>query len=432
MSVDDSPFNYGQEAIATDQPHAPERPESGQLAQGYPEGQAVPASELNWFWLMLSIAHRSAAPFSDLRELVDFLAPGQSGVLLEEADGSVAPGAAVVAADISASGTIAVDGRRVYTFSGALEDRVEARPRDPSAAVEQVYGVPGGSTGGPTATNGRFVVSVYRTEDPLMQVRCWDADGTLRWTYTVPGNPNVFDVAIDAERVYICHQPDSDGDHVTALDLDVGTASAAWKFDHGELVYSIAAGAGRVFIAGVSSTNVVQRALDAEDGSELWTTTTGTDEFTSHPYGQCLATDGERLWQAHPLAATDTITCRSVVDGELVRGVGWVDPVNDTLPTRCLAVDQDYLFVGSNSGGATQTGATYALDKRDMCTIWGSEHGAHLGPISAASDGAAVFAMSANGTVRRYLRGNRPTRFVRVDGQGQHLPYKRLAIPEGR
>jgi hypothetical protein len=461
VSIDD-PFRWGSEATATSQPHAPARPTDSQIAQGYPEGQPVTAEEFNWALRQIGLA-RAGKGFTDLQDLIDLLAAGESGLLLEDVDGAAAPGtdhttaAGPTLGASSAGSGLDVAGNLVVYFA---DDRVIGDKRDLARSDYVTMGsvvndlgtvqFPLSHTTAPlvrlrVVTNGVYVVALYRSNSESY-VECWDIDGTARWCHRVDNDPALNDVAIDADRCYVVHDATSFSRQLTALTLDTATVTGtvAWTFAHGAQLYSVAVGGGRVFVAGAASTNVVLRALKAEDGTQVapigWDVEDagGGGDGVATTSKRSLATDGEYLWQVFETSASAELVKREATTGRVVESRAWADPHDPTWNALHVAVDHDYVYVATfgSLGGAASEGGVHAFRKGDLAHVWSNpEDSADVAYTAGlASDGAGVFTFVMTTTttyeVRRLYRGNRPTRFYRHDGSGNYVFPRTLAAPE--
>lgn len=436
MAIDD-PFDWGETATATSQPHAPARPTDSQVEQGYPEGQPVPAEELNWLAYMVGRISRGLG-FTALETLVNTLAAGETGLLLEDALGANRPGSAKTAATITGfpigGGGVAVSGSAVVWWRN---DKVVLDNRDLAFATNADEGLYATTVSHATTaririvTNGVYVVALYESGGTTY-LECFNMTLTKLWEYNLT-TADGYDLCLDGTRVYAAHAQNTLFAGVTAVTLATGVI--AWDDFAGD-AYSICVGGGRVFYTRSGANWIAaRRASDGADEATApfvaWILALGGNAITAR--GGLLATDGERLYQACDLASLDTITVWSCLNGDRIVGSDFVDPVTAAAEPRQIAIDHEYLYMTMSETG-TALGGLYGFRLSDLSPAWafGAVAADTAGFRSVATDGAAIFTIrdNASGPLCRHYRGNQPTRFTRVTGAADYLTMRQLAVPE--
>jgi len=399
------------------------QPPEPSRSSGFPSTIPLLAAWLNWCFNTVGewIAYFEGRveQYDTLEELVAAVTVGDSAELVEYDFGSlpgtslatIAAGAAVV--------DIACDGRYVYVATATTLKRYNRT----GGTLVTTYTKTNAGNIVRVVTNGDAVAIAYST-----YVECFNAAGTSRWV--IDHGATVHDVAIDSARVYMAGARDGSNRGVRGLALATGVTN--WSYVHDTIgtaaLFSIATDGRVVYVAGAATGNASLanlRALNASDGRDAtgetgpadtaglsWNAVSATAVSTTG----VLAVDDTRLYIGYQSAST--IEARSKLTGAVL---STVTPPS-SIAARRLSVDQDMLIVG---GGVTGD-AALALSKADLSTMW---RFVSVGGAYVATDGAALFAATSS-TVHRVARGNRSSRWVRVDPADDGLPYRWLAIPQ--
>jgi len=436
MTTIDTPFDWATNATAIGADHAPARPTDTQIAQGYPEGEPVPAEEFNWALYM--IGRGLMMSFDDLAAAVQGMTDGagdpvEKSCMVLEGDTDQEPGSLAVAVDTGSDViSIDVDGEYVfYAYNAAVDSYAVLRDLSNTGAPSVTYAPGTLGNNVQIVSNGKYVAIARGTS-----LEVYDRDtGTSIWT--TGHTAAIYDICIDGTNVYMVG---ATGGGVEARAFTLAAGAAVWTYAHGAALHSCATDGKRLFVSGLASPNpslATMRCLVAANGNDVLNEggtaadATGTAwdaiQATTITAGQRMTTDGRSLWIAYPAAAASEIERRSVADGTVMASVATANSVTG------IAHDHELVLIVTNSGLPNEV---RAYDREDLSMAWRyyNPHAAADIVEAVCTDGARVFFGSVGNTapaptIGRLYRGNRPSSWLRVDPDDDYLPMRQLIIP---
>jgi len=442
MPPDLKPFDgWGEDRPAADADY-PTRPADSRIGSGYASDEGITAAHFNWLADMVGQLTQAAMPYTDLGSLVDDLSAGMHAPCSEDTTGAGQPGTPrVTVASGLGPGKIVTNGHQVAWFNGISDARVDDRLLSES-----------GSGGSPTllaptttATSGAYSIACSDTYVALLYntaggsyVELFTWAGVSQWNKLLGNSATGYDLAVDADQVYVVSSATSSGgggtNQCTAYAIADGTID--WEYDHGATLYSVCVADGRLFVAGSAGTGTsTLRCLVAssgdDDSSDIYRAWSASPTAVTGP--KLLATDGQHVYAAYPGGGSDELAVYGAGDGVLVLSRDLLDLAAGVATAVGLSVDQSMVFVAIDD---TTDGEVQAFDKRTLAQAWrysdGDSASTYRRITSVASDGQAVFIFGQDGgtdksLVRLYRGQAGPTQYLIPASGASFLRYPHLS-----
>lgn len=403
---------------------------------GWAPFEPPPASFVNYFWNLIQrwFEHlNGAGTQTDLSQAISDLTDGGAAIertfILDEKDTDQRFGTTNVSITTTNNpAVVAVTGKSVLYSEGNAADPGESISRDLVTPIATYT-----KTGGLTMVARRIIsdgVVVAMCYNTFVELFDHDTGATI-WLYDHAAAVN--DIAMDGTHIYLVGAAGTGTHHARALVIASGGPTVTWSYDHGAELFSVATNGRQVFVAGAASIHAslaTMRSLEATTGNDLLneggtaadTTLSAWDIIQPVPVDgpAKLATDGRSVWVGLPAGAAVDVERRWASAGGAVAETAVL-----TATVTSLTVDQKYLMVSAGI-------AVFAVEKQSLATFWLWKQTNSLAVSGVATDGGAVFAVSADAAgvaLARIWRGNTPGLWRRVDIGDDYLPYRQLAIP---